>query len=73
MTIELIIALVGCVFGVIGTLFGVFSTLTSARKDRVETILAVLNEIEDQYAKLKARYEQLEKDYQALQAERRYL
>jgi len=72
MTIELLAAIVGIVLGIIGTGFG----LTSARKDRVETILAVLNEMEEQYDKLKAhhaeleaRYDKLEADYQKLKAD----
>jgi len=65
MTIELLAAIVGIVLGIVGTGFG----LTSARKDRVETILAVLNEMEEQYDKLKARYAELEARYDKLEAD----
>ena len=65
MTFEFIIAIVGVVLGAIGTGYG----LTSARKDKVQTILAILNELEEQYVKLRDKHAVLEQKYTELEKE----
>ena len=62
MTIELIIAIAGLLLGAVGAGFG----LTAARKNRVETIVAILDELGDQYTKLKAKYDALDVKYKLL-------
>jgi len=69
MTIELIIAIVGLILGAIGTGYG----LTSARKDKVQTILAILNELEEQYIKLREKHAELEQKYAELEKEYKHL
>ena len=59
MTIELIIAIVGVVLSVI-------VGLTSARKDSVQTILAMLDAIKTEYNELLKKYEALETKYKLL-------
>jgi len=65
MTTELIIAIAGLLLGAVGAGFG----LTAARKNRVETIVAILDELGDQYTKLKAKYDELEDQYTKLKAQ----
>ena len=62
MTIELIIAIAGLLLGAVGAGFG----LTAARKNRVETIVAILDELGDQYTKLKEKYDALDTKYKLL-------
>ena len=59
MTIELII-------GIVGVALSVIVGLTSARKDSVQTILAMLDAIKTEYNELLEKYEALDTKYKLL-------